>query len=59
MTAVFNNNPPIIAPEIFDQVQKMREERSNISLQDDGTRTRKSSRYTSKTTADRDEETGE
>ena len=43
------NNPPIISSEIFDKVQQMRFDRSNVDIDpENGARTRKSHRYTSK-----------
>ena len=43
-----NNNPPIITPEIFEKVQQMRMDRSNIEYDQTGTKKRKSTHYSSK-----------
>jgi hypothetical protein len=42
------NHTAIIAREIFDNVQQMRMDRSNIVLNEDGTKSRKSTHYFSK-----------
>jgi hypothetical protein len=42
------NHTAIIAREIFDNVQQMRMDRSNIVLNEDGTKSRKSTHYSSK-----------
>lgn len=43
-----NNNPPIIDHDIFDAVQLEMKERSNINIGEDGTKTRKQTRYKSR-----------
>ncbi len=43
-----DNNPPIIPPETFDRVQQMRMDRSNIEYDQNGTKKRKSTHYSSK-----------
>ncbi len=43
-----NNNPPIIPPETFEKVQQMRMDRSNMVFNEDGTKSRKSTHYSSK-----------
>ena len=43
-----DNNPPIIPPETFDKVQQMRLDRSNIEYDQDGTKRRKKTHYSSK-----------
>lgn len=43
-----DNHPAIIPPESFDSVQQMRMDRSNIVYNPDGTKTRKSTHYSSK-----------
>ena len=42
------NHTAIIAREIFDNVQQMRMDRSNMVLNEDGTKSRKSTHYSSK-----------
>lgn len=43
-----DNNPAIIEPEIFDAVQMMRAERSNVAIDENGQQIRKSTKYSSK-----------
>ncbi len=50
------NNPPIVSPEVFDKVQKMKAERSNIVFNPDGTRSRKGTHYSSKRATDENQE---
>ena len=52
--AVENNHPPIISPETFAKTQQMRMERSNIVYNPDGTKSRKSTHYSSKAKAAKD-----
>jgi len=44
-----NNNPPIISKALFEQVQKLMGDRSNVEKDKDGTQIRKSTRYSSST----------
>ncbi len=46
--ASFDNHPAIIGKEIFDRAQQVKQERSNVVFNPDGTRSRKSTRYSSK-----------
>ncbi len=45
---VLENHPPIITAEIFDKVQQMRLERSNIVYNPDGSKSRKGTHYSTK-----------
>lgn len=45
---VLENHAPIVTSEIFEKVQWMMAERSNIEYNSDGTRTRKSTHYSIK-----------
>ena len=42
-----NNNPPIISKELFEQVQKLMGNRSNVEITDDGRQIRKATRCSS------------
>ena len=42
-----NNNPPIISKELFEQVQKLMGDRSNVEITDDGRKIRKVTRCSS------------
>lgn len=42
-----NNNPSIISKELFEQVQEIMGERSNIEIDDNGKQVRKATRYSS------------
>lgn len=42
-----NNNPQIISKDIFERVQKLLGERSNVEKNDDGKKVRKATRYSS------------
>lgn len=42
-----NNNPIIISEEIFNAVQKMRKQRSNVVIDEDGNKTRSNTKYSS------------
>ena len=44
----FNNHPAIVSTDIFEKVQQMRMERSNIVYNEDGSSSRKSTHYSSK-----------
>ena len=46
---VSDNNPAIISKEVFDAVQKRKIQRSNITVDEDGTKHRSSNKYSSKT----------
>lgn len=52
--ASHNNHPAIIATEAFYKVQQMRTDRSNVVYNPDGTKTRKSTHYSSKRTPSSD-----
>ena len=45
---VLENHAPIVTSELFEKVQRMMAERSNIEYNSDGTRTRKSTHYSIK-----------
>ena len=47
-----NNNPIIISEEIFNAVQKMRKQRSNVVIDEDGNKTRSNTKYSSKKQAE-------
>ena len=46
--AVEGNNEPIIPEEIFSKVQEERTHRSNVEVDDDGVKRRKSTKYSAK-----------
>jgi DNA invertase Pin-like site-specific DNA recombinase len=45
---VSDNNPAIISKEIFEAVQKRKTQRSNVTVDEDGTKHRSASKYSSK-----------
>ncbi|WP_278549752.1 recombinase family protein [Cloacibacillus evryensis] len=46
---VSDNNPAIISKEVFDAVQKRKTQRSNVTVDENGTKHRSSNKYSSKT----------
>lgn len=45
---VSDNNPAIISKEVFDAVQKRKTQRSNVTVDEDGTKHRSANKYSSK-----------
>lgn len=45
---VSDNNPAIISKEVFEAVQKRKTQRSNITVDEDGTKHRSTNKYSSK-----------
>ena len=46
---VSDNNPSIISKEFFEAVQKRKTQRSNVTVDENGTKHRSSNKYSSKT----------